>query len=307
MKKQIISLLTLMMACASASYAQSESLTIDVESDSEDVFLKTEESVESKASASKDAVVVTKIDTVVDPALDTLIGLLNPGLFQDSVSADTTDPYVPFSEGLFCRPEVGGGLMVASSRVDTKSNFNASVGVNMGYQLNANLSLGFGLSFYYSSMTMENFDELMAWNPSLRDEYVDKVYRLPVYVMGRWKFMSRKLTPFIDGRFGYAVGLSEYKLQKDMYDPGIRTDNGGLFLELEAGIQYKNFSVALVLNRFACKDADPDYRKMKGWENIKNSYNDSYIGLKFGFDFTFGNGEEEESEETEDSASSSKQ
>lgn len=300
MKKQIITLLTLMMACASASYAESDSPeVVEADRESDGVVIKSEEESVLDVPVAEEKAAVAVVDSAVSN-----VTLEEP---QDSASADTTDPYVPYSEGLFCRPEVGGGLMLASSRVDTKSNFNASVGVNMGYQLNANFSLGFGLSFYYSSMKMENLDELMAWNPSMRDEYVDKVYRFPVYVMGRWKFLSRKLTPFIDGRFGYAVGLNEYKLQKDMYDPGIRTDNGGLFLELEAGVQYKNFSVALVLNRFACKDADPDYRKMKGWDNIKNNYNDSYFGLKIGFDFTFNNGEEEESEETEDSASSSKQ
>lgn len=298
MKKQIISLLTLMMAFASASYAQSESLAVDVESDSENVVLKTEEAVESKASASKDTVVVTKIDTVVDT-------LLNYEELQDSASADTADPYVPYSEGLFFRPEIGGGMMVASSRVDTKSNFDASVGLNMGYQLNANLSLGFGLSFYYSSMTMENFDEMMAWSPSLRDEYVDKAYRLPVYVMGRWKFLPRKLTPFVDGRFGYAVGLNEFKLQKEMSDPGISTDNSGLFLEFLAGVQYKRLTVALVVSRFACSDANPEYREANGWSGIKNKYSDAYVGLKLGFDFTFNNSEEE-AEETEDAASSNK-
>lgn len=294
MKKQIISLLTLMMACASASYAQSESLTFDVESDdSDDVWLKTEESVESKASASKEAVVVTKIDTVAD-------SLLNHEELQDSTLADTTEPYVPFSEGLFFRPELGGAKMMYSNRVDKGPNYDVSVGVNLAYQLNTNLSIGWGVSFYMCSLQMENFDELMSWNPTLRDEYEDKAYMLPIYIMGRWKFTPKKLTPFVDGRLGYAVGLTDYNLRVAGNDPGISTDNNGLFLELEAGVQYKNFSVAVVLNRFGCKDKDEEYRKMCGL--TKCDYHDVYVGLKFGFDFTFGNGDDEEEEETEEGA-----
>lgn len=298
MKKQIITLLTLMMACASASYAESDSPeVIEADRESDGVVIKSEEESVSDDPVAEEKAAVAVVDSVVYSA-----NLEEP---QDSASADTTDPYVPYSEGLFFRPEIGGGMMVASSRVDTKSNFDASVGLNMGYQLNASLSLGFGLSFYYSSMTIENFDEVMAWSPSLRDEYVDKVYRLPVYVMGRWKFMPRKLTPFVDGRFGYAVGLNEYKFQKEMSDPGISTDNSGLFLEFEAGVQYKRLTVALVVNRFGCSDTNPEYREMNGWAGIKNKYSDAYVGLKLGFDFTFSN-DEEEAEETEDAASSNK-
>lgn len=288
MKKQIISLLTLMTAFASASFAEGEPSVSEapVMEDSVKAIVDSAASTIDSAIKTTNSVATTLESTTEEVA--------------DSAAADTTDPYVPYSEGLFFRPEVGGGIMVASSRIGTKSNFDASAGVNLGYQLNTNLSIGFGISFYYSSMTIENFDEVMAWSPTLRDEYVDKVYRLPIYIMGRWKFTPRKLTPFVDGRFGYAVGLNEYKFQKEMSDPGISTENSGLFLELEAGVQYKNFSVAVVLNRFACKDADPDYRTANGWDNIKNNYSDSYIGLKIGFDITFNNSDEEESEETED-------
>ena len=122
--------------------------------------------------------------------------------------------------------------------------------------------------------------------------------------MGRWKFMPRKLTPFVDGRFGYVVGLNEYSFQKDKTDPGIKTNNSGLFLEASAGVQYKRLSIALVINRFSCEDSDPEYRKMNGWDGIKTKYSDSYIGLKLGFDFNFNNNDdEEEAEETEESAS----
>ncbi len=286
MKKQIITLLTLMMAFTSASFAEDKA-SVQIAPVMDESEVAEADSIVKETSKSTISEIGSKVTEVTEEAVD-------------SVAADTTDPYVPYSEGLFFRPEIGGGMMVASSRIDTKSNFDASAGVNLGYQLNTNLSIGFGISFYYSSMTIENFDELMAWSPSLKDEYVDKVYRLPIYIMGRWKFRPSKLTPFVDGRFGYAVGLSEYKFQKEMSDPGISTDNSGLFLELEAGLQYKKFSVAVVLNRFACKDSDPEYRKMKGGENIKNNYSDSYIGLKFGFDITFNNSDEEESEETED-------
>lgn len=281
MKKQIISLLTL-MAIASVSYAQDEEIRV-----------VDEIMVVSESEAVLDSV-AKKVDSVAVNLVDEEEAL------ADSVAADTTEPYVPFSEGLFFRPELGGAKMMYSNRVDKRPNYDVSVGVNMAYQLNTNLSIGWGVSFYMCSLQMENFDELMAWNPTLRDEYEDKAYMLPIYIMARWKFTPKKLTPFVDGRLGYAVGLTDYNLRVAGNDPGISTDNNGLFLELEAGVQYKNFSVALVLNRFGCKDKDEEYRKMCGL--TKCDYHDVYLGLKFGFDFTFGNGDEEETEETEEGA-----
>lgn len=281
MKKQIISLLTL-MAIASVSYAQDEEIRV-----------VDEIMVVSESEAVLDSV-AKKVDSVAVNLVDEEEAL------ADSVAADTTEPYVPFSEGLFFRPELGGAKMMYSNRVDKGPNYDVSVGVNMAYQLNTNLSIGWGVSFYMCSLQMENFDELMAWNPTLRDEYEDKAYMLPIYIMARWKFTPKKLTPFVDGRLGYAVGLTDYNLRVAGNDPGISTDNNGLFLELEAGVQYKKFSVALVLNRFGCKDKDEEYRKMCGL--TKCDYHDVYLGLKFGFDFTFGNGDEEEAEETEEGA-----
>lgn len=281
MKKQIISLLTL-MAIASVSYAQDEEIRV-----------VDEIMVVSESEAVLDSV-AKKVDSVAVNLVDEEEAL------ADSVAADTTEPYVPFSEGLFFRPELGGAKMMYSNRVDKGPNYDVSVGVNMAYQLNTNLSIGWGVSFYMCSLQMENFDELMAWNPTLRDEYEDKAYMLPIYIMARWKFTPKRLTPFVDGRLGYAVGLTDYNLRVAGNDPGISTDNNGLFLELEAGVQYKKFSVALVLNRFGCKDKDEEYRKMCGL--TKCDYHDVYLGLKFGFDFTFGNGDEEETEETEEGA-----
>ena len=279
MKKQIISLLTL-MAIASVSYAQDEEIRVV-----EEIMVVSEsEAVLDSVSKKVDSVAVNLVDE--EEAL------------ADSVAADTTEPYVPFSEGLFFRPELGGAKMMYSNRVDKGPNYDVSVGVNLAYQLNTNLSIGWGVSFYMCSLQMENFDELMSWNPTLRDEYEDKAYMLPIYIMGRWKFTPKKLTPFVDGRLGYAVGLTDYNLRVAGNDPGISTDNNGLFLELEAGVQYKNFSVAVVLNRFGCKDKDEEYRKMCGL--TKCDYHDVYVGLKFGFDFTFGNGDDEEEEETEE-------
>lgn len=279
MKKQIISLLTL-MAIASVSYAQDEEIRV-----------VDEIMVVSESEAVLDSV-AKKVDSVAVNLVDEEEAL------ADSVAADTTEPYVPFSEGLFFRPELGGAKMMYSNRVDKGPNYDVSVGVNMAYQLNTNLSIGWGVSFYMCSLQMGNFDELMSWNPTLRDEYEDKAYMLPIYIMGRWKFTPKKLTPFVDGRLGYAVGLTDYNLRVAGNDPGISTDNNGLFLELEAGVQYKNFSVAVVLNRFGCKDKDEEYRKMCGL--TKCDYHDVYVGLKFGFDFTFGNGDDEEEEETEE-------
>jgi hypothetical protein len=279
MKKQIISLLTL-MAIASVSYAQDEEIRV-----------VDEIMVVSESEAVLDSV-AKKVDSVAVNLVDEEEAL------ADSVAADTTEPYVPFSEGLFFRPELGGAKMMYSNRVDKGPNYDVSVGVNLAYQLNTNLSIGWGVSFYMCSLQMENFDELMSWNPTLRDEYEDKAYMLPIYIMGRWKFTPKKLTPFVDGRLGYAVGLTDYNLRVAGNDPGISTDNNGLFLELEAGVQYKNFSVAVVLNRFGCKDKDEEYRKMCGL--TKCDYHDVYVGLKFGFDFTFGNGDDEEEEETEE-------
>lgn len=281
MKKQIISLLTL-MAIASVSYAQDEEIRV-----------VDEIMVVSESEAVLDSV-AKKVDSVAVNLVDEEEAL------ADSVAADTTEPYVPFSEGLFFRPELGGAKMMYSNRVDKGPNYDVSVGVNLAYQLNTNLSIGWGVSFYMCSLQMENFDELMSWNPTLRDEYEDKAYMLPIYIMGRWKFTPKKLTPFVDGRLGYAVGLTDYNLRVAGNDPGISTDNNGLFLELEAGVQYKNFSVAVVLNRFGCKDKDEEYRKMCGL--TKCDYHDVYVGLKFGFDFTFGNGDDEEEEETEEGA-----
>lgn len=279
MKKQIISLLTL-MAIASVSYAQDEEIRVV----DEIMVVSESEAVLDSVSKKVDSVAVNLVDE--EEAL------------ADSVAADTTEPYVPFSEGLFFRPELGGAKMMYSNRVDKGPNYDVSVGVNLAYQLNTNLSIGWGVSFYMCSLQMENFDELMSWNPTLRDEYEDKAYMLPIYIMGRWKFTPKKLTPFVDGRLGYAVGLTDYNLRVAGNDPGISTDNNGLFLELEAGVQYKNFSVAVVLNRFGCKDKDEEYRKMCGL--TKCDYHDVYVGLKFGFDFTFGNGDDEEEEETEE-------
>ena len=158
MKKQIISLLTLMMAFASASYAEEDlSEQIAVANDT--------------LEAVKDSV-VEKVSESVPSVSDSDVASIEEQV--DSVATDTTEPYVPYSEGLFLRPEVGGGIMMASSRIDTKSNFDVSAGVNVGYQLNASFSIGKGCSFYYASMNVENFDEVMSWNATLKDEYVDK-------------------------------------------------------------------------------------------------------------------------------------
>ena len=257
MKKQIISLLTL-MAIASVSYAQDEEIRV-----------VDEIMVVSESEAVLDSV-AKKVDSVAVNLVDEEEAL------ADSVAADTTEPYVPFSEGLFFRPELGGAKMMYSNRVDKGPNYDVSVGVNLAYQLNTNLSIGWGVSFYMCSLQMENFDELMSWNPTLRDEYEDKAYMLPIYIMGRWKFTPKKLTPFVDGRLGYAVGLTDYNLRVAGNDPGIST----------------------VLNRFGCKDKDEEYRKMCGL--TKCDYHDVYVGLKFGFDFTFGNGDDEEEEEMEE-------
>ncbi len=295
MKKQIISLLALMVSFAPTTFAEDvvdEQLTV------------LEDAVESVKDSSLQAV-KDSAKQVVKVAEDSLATSLEEVV--DSVAADTSEPYVPYSEGLLLRPEVGGGKLLFSDRVDTKPNFDITAGVNLAYQLNANLSIGWGISFYMSSMKMEDFDEIMDWNPTLRDEYEDKVYRLPIYIMGRWKFTPRKVTPFVDARLGYAVGLNKYSFKPEATNPGISTDNSGLFLELGLGIHYKCFSVAVVLDRLGCKDEDPDFRELNGWPGIKTSYHDTYVGLKFGFDITFGNGEEEPEEAEEGSESTSKQ
>jgi len=288
MKKQIITLLTLMMAFASASFAEDEPsvLVAPVMDDSV-------EAIADSAAATMDSAVKTtsSVATTLESTTEEVV---------DSVAADTTEPYVPYSEGLFFRPEVGGGKLVFSNRTDTKANFDITAGVNMGYQFNANFSIGWGISFYYSSMKLENFEERTAWNPATRDEFEDKVYRLPFYVSGRWKFTQKKLTPFVDGRFGYAVGLNKYTFKEDQSDPGITTENNGLYLEFGAGIQCKNFSVAVVLDRLACKDFDPEYRELVGWKGINSNYHDVYIGLKLGYDFTFKSADKEEEEVEEE-------
>lgn len=288
MKKQIITLLTLMMAFASASFAEDEPsvLVAPVMDDSV-------EAIADSAAATMDSAVKTtsSVATTLESTTEEVV---------DSVAADTTEPYVPYSEGLFFRPEVGGGKLVFSNRTDTKANFDITAGVNMGYQFNANFSIGWGISFYYSSMKLENFEERTAWNPATRDEFEDKVYRLPFYVSGRWKFTQKKLTPFVDGRFGYAVGLNKYTFKEDQSDPGITTENNGLYLEFGAGIQCKNFSVAVVLDRLACKDFDPEYRELAGWPGINSNYHDVYIGLKLGYDFTFKSTDKEEEEVEEE-------
>ena len=103
----------------------------------------------------------------------------------------------------------------------------------------------------------------------------------------------------MDGRFGYAVGLNTYSFKVDQTDPGVTTENHGLFLEFGAGLHYKSFSVALVLDRLACKDSNPEYRELAGWKGINSNYHDVYLGLKLGFDVTFKNVDKEEEVEEE--------
>ncbi|MBR4712942.1 MAG: hypothetical protein IKP27_04620 [Paludibacteraceae bacterium] len=287
MKKQIISLLTLMVAFASASFAEDE-LSVPVSPVEYDSVAAI---VDSVAAMADSAVTTTNLAAA---KLESL-----PEEVTDSVAADTADPYVPYSEGLLFRPEVGGGKMVFSNRVESKLNFDITAGLNAAYQFNANLSVGWGVSFYYCSMKIEDFDELLAWNPTLKDEYEEQVYRLPIYISARWKFLPRKVTPFLDGRFGYAVGLNTYSFKVDQSDPGITTENHGLFLEFGAGLHYKSFSVALVLDRLACKDSNPEYRELAGWKGINSNYHDVYLGLKLGFDVTFKNVDKEEEVEEE--------
>ena len=286
MKKQIITLLTLMMAFASASFAEDEP-SVQIAPVMDESEVAEADSIVKETPKSTISKMESKVTEVTEEVVD-------------SVAADTAAPYVPYSEGLFFRPEVGGGKLVFSNRTDTKANFDITAGVNMGYQFNANFSIGWGISFYYSSMKLENFEERTAWNPATRDEFEDKVYRLPFYVSGRWKFTQKKLTPFVDGRFGYAVGLNKYTFKEDQTDPGITTENNGLYLEFGAGIQCKNFSVSVVLDRLACKDFDPEYRKLNGWPGIINNYHDVYIGLKLGYDFTFKSADKEEEEVEEE-------
>lgn len=300
MKKHCISMLAFLMALATSSFAQDAVIDEVVENGVNEVV---EEVVDSAAAqvetALKDSSAsvetkVEKIKTAVEP-------VAAPVAEVDSVATDTTETdsaevYVPYVHGLLLRPELGGGLMTNSNIIGDR-NFDFSVGVNLAYQFTTRFSIGWGVSFFMNTMKLDNFDEIMAWSLEEREEYKDMNYILPIYLMGRFKFTEKKVAPFLDIRLGYAVGLSKYKLKIASYDPGINTDNSGLFLEFQGGVQIKNFSVGLVLNRLGCKDLDPDYRAFLGWGN--SNYHNVFVGLKVGYDFNLGTGIEEEEPEPE--------
>ena len=94
MKKQIITMLTLMMAFASASFAEDESSELEAPVMDDSV----EATVDSAAATVNSAVKTTNsVATTLESETEEVV---------DSVAADTADPYVPYSEGLFFRPEV---------------------------------------------------------------------------------------------------------------------------------------------------------------------------------------------------------
>lgn len=300
MKKQCISMLAFLMALATSSFAQDAVTDEAVENG----VIETVEAVADSAVVRADSVLkdssasvetkVEKMKTAVEPALA-------PVALADSAAADTSatdsaEIYVPYVHGLLLRPELGGGLMTNSNIIGDR-NFDFSVGVNLAYQFTTRFSIGWGVSFFMNTMKLDNIDEVLSWSLEEREEYKDKNFILPIYLMGRFKFTEKKVAPFLDFRFGYAVGLSKYHLKVWSFDPGISTDNSGLFLELQGGVQIKNFSAGLVLNRLGCKDLDPDYRAFHEYGN--SNYHNVFVGLKLGYDFNLGTGVEEEEPEPE--------
>lgn len=300
MKKQCISMLAFLVTLATSSFAQDavtdeavESGVIEAVGALADSAEAQVESVLKDSSASVETK-VKKVETAVEP-------VLAPIAVADSAAADTSatdsaEVYVPYVHGLLLRPELGGGLMTNSNIIGDR-NFDFSVGVNLAYQFTTRFSIGWGVSFFMNTMKLDNIDEVLAWSLEEREEYKDKNFILPIYLMGRFKFTEKKVAPFLDIRLGYAVGLSKYNLKLDSYDPGISTDNSGLFLEFQGGVQIKNFSAALVLNRLGCKDLDPDFRTYHGWGN--SNYHNVFVGLKVGYDFNLGTGIVEEEPEPE--------
>ncbi len=282
MKKKIISLLALMSLFVSTSFSQQYDDVETVQMTSSDDNVIEGESVKDTLKTVVDT--VKKEIAEIEKPLLAADSIVVDSLAADSAAADTTDPYIPFSDGLFLRPEIGGGLMTASNLVDKSGNYDFSVGIDMGYQFNPNLSVGWGVSFFMNSMKYDGLEELLAlWSPESIDNYKDMNYLLPIYCMVRYKLFQKKLTPFVDGRLGYVVGLSKYELKVEPADPGIATENNGLYLELNFGVQIKNLSVSLQVNRLGSKDVDPDFREWCGLE--KTDYHNSFIGLKVGYDF----------------------
>ncbi len=300
MKKQCISMLAFLVTLATSSFAQDavtdeavESGVIEAVGALADSAEAQVESVLKDSSASVETK-VKKVETAVEP-------VLAPIAVADSAAADTSatdsaEVYVPYVHGLLLRPELGGGLMTNSNIIDDQ-NFDFSVGVNLAYQFTTHFSIGWGVTLFMNTMKLDNFDEIMSWSLEEKENYKDMNFLLPIYLMGRVKFNEKKVAPFLDIRLGYAVGLNKYNLKRDSSDPGISTDNSGLFLEFQGGVQIKNFSVGLILNRFGCKDLDPDYREYRGWGNSK--YHNVFVGLKVGYDFNLGIGIEEEEPEPE--------
>lgn len=279
MKKKIFSLLALITFFASTSYSQQDGFV----EETDQIPSLAAGAVEETENVNDSLKVVSDTVKKQVSAIEKPLLLAVDSLTTDSAAVDTTEPYVPFSDALFLRPEVGAGIMTASNIVEKEGNYDLSVGITMAYQFNPALSVGWGVSFFMNTMNIENFDEVMSWSPEAKEDYEDKNYLLPIYCMVRYKFLPKKVTPFLDGRLGYAVGLSKYNLKVEPVDPGISTENNGLFLELNAGVQIKNFSVSLQVNRFGCTDVNADLRKWLGHE--KTDYHNSFLGLKIGYDF----------------------